>query len=59
MLTVQPTGGWKLELFPESETSFFAKGIDVSLTFEKDAAGKVTQVSITQGGVKRLAKRIE
>ncbi len=59
MLTVQPPGGRKLELFPESETSFFAKGIDVSLTFEKDAAGKVTQVSITQGGVKRLAKRIE
>jgi CubicO group peptidase (beta-lactamase class C family) len=58
-LTAQPPGGGALELFPESETSFFAKQIQLSMTFEKDAAGRVTQVSITQGGVKRLAKRVE
>ena len=58
-LTVQPTGGRKLEVFPESNASFFAKAIDLSLAFEKDPAGKVTHVTITQGGSRRNAKRIE
>ncbi len=59
MLTVQPPGGRKLDVFPESNASFFAKAIELSLTFEKDPAGKVTHLSITQGGSRRIAKRIE
>lgn len=58
-LTAQFSGGNKLELFPESDTAFFAKGIDVTMAFESDAAGKITQVAVTQGGVTRQAKRIE
>ena len=58
-LTALPAGGKKLELFPETETSFFAKGTDLTMTFERDAAGKITHISVTQGGAKWQAKRIE
>ena len=58
-LTAQPPAGPKIELFPETETSFFAKGMDLTMTFERNVAGKVTHVSVTQGGLTRQAKKIE
>jgi CubicO group peptidase (beta-lactamase class C family) len=59
ILTVQLTGGRKVELFPASASAFFAKAVDLMMTFERDASGKVTHVSITQGGRTRRAKRID
>ena len=58
-LMAQATGQGKFELFPQSETVFFARVTELSATFVKDADGKVSQLMITQGGGTRPAKRIE
>lgn len=57
-LMAQATGQPKLTLFAESETTFFPKVVDLSITFMKDAKGKVTDLVLHQG-VDRLAKKIE
>ncbi|MFD1141564.1 serine hydrolase [Larkinella insperata] len=56
-LFLQVTGQPKFELFAESPTRFFLKAVDAQLTFFKDAAGKVTQVVVHQGG-DHVAKRL-
>lgn len=58
-LMTQATGQGKFEIFPESETTFFAKVTELSVTFVKDAGGKVTHFLLTQGGRVQTAKRIE
>ncbi len=55
----QATGQPKLELFPESETRFFATAVSVELTFVKDASGQVTHLILRQGGQDRTAKKIK
>ena len=57
-LMTQATGQNKLEVFAESETKFFLKAVDAQLTFGKDAEGKVTDVTLHQGGQDRKAPRI-
>ena len=54
----QATGQNAFELIAESETRFNGKGAPVSVTFVKDAAGKVNEVILHQGG-DRPAKRIK
>lgn len=49
-LMLQISGQPKTELFAESETAFFLKTVDAQITFEKDAAGKVTRLILHQGG---------
>jgi CubicO group peptidase (beta-lactamase class C family) len=56
---VQVTGQPKVEVFPESETSFFLKAVDATVRFLKDDTGKVTNVAIKQGGRDTKAKRLE
>ena len=58
-LMAQATGQGKFEIFPDSETSFFAKVTELTVAFVKDAGGKVTQLMLTQGGGTRPAKRID
>lgn len=59
-LFTQATGQQKIEIFPESETKFFPKVVDAVITFEKDAAGKVTALVLTQGGMdQRRGRKIE
>jgi hypothetical protein len=58
-LMTQATGQNKLEVFAESETKFFLKVVDAQLTFEKDASGKATHVTLHQGGQDRKAPRID
>jgi CubicO group peptidase (beta-lactamase class C family) len=55
----QITGQPKLEVFPESETVFFLKVVDATITFVKDGKGKVSQIVIHQGGRDTKAKRLE
>ena len=57
-LMVQPTGQSKSEIFPESETTFFPKEIEASLTFVKDEKGNVTQLILHQNG-EHPAKKIK
>ena len=58
-LVTQATGQNKLEVFPESETTFFPKVIDALLTFEKDSSGKVVALVLRQGGRDQRGKKIE
>ncbi len=55
----QLTGQQKLQLFPESEGTFFLKVVDAQLTFDTDAQGKATQVTLHQNGTDMVAKRMD
>jgi CubicO group peptidase (beta-lactamase class C family) len=54
-ITNQP----RFQAFPESETTFFLKVVDATITFVKDDKGKVTHIVIHQGGRDTKAKRLE
>jgi len=49
-LMIHSTSPAKTELFPESETRFFAKDIDAVINFVKSTQGKATQLVLQQGG---------
>jgi CubicO group peptidase (beta-lactamase class C family) len=49
-LMIQSTSAAKIELYPESETRFFAKDIDAVINFVKSTEGKATQLVLQQGG---------
>jgi hypothetical protein len=49
----------KLEVFPESERKFFLKAVDAQLTFDVDAQGAATQVTLHQNGRDTVAKRMD
>ena len=53
-LTNQP----KLEVLPEGPRKFFLKAVDAQLTFDVDAQGEATQVTLHQNGRDQVAKRI-
>ena len=55
----QMTGRPKAQLFPESETSFFVKGADVKVSFQRDETGEVTQLTVRGGGPDIPAKRFQ
>jgi CubicO group peptidase (beta-lactamase class C family) len=57
-LMAQATGQDKFELFATSETDFYLKVVPASVTFVKDAEGKVTELILTQNGRKGTAKKI-
>jgi CubicO group peptidase (beta-lactamase class C family) len=57
-LFVQGTGQPRAEVFPESETNFFAKVVEAQVTFYKDASGKVTRLVLHQNG-DHEAKRLQ
>jgi predicted esterase len=48
-----------IELFPESESDFFIKEANVRLSFQKDAAGKVSGLVGEQNGREFQARRLE
>jgi serine-type D-Ala-D-Ala carboxypeptidase/endopeptidase len=54
----QLTGQGKIEVFPESERKFFLKVVDAQLTFDVDAQGAATQVTLQQNGRDSVAKRM-
>jgi len=58
-LFTQLTGQPKFEVFPEGERKFFLKVVDAQLTFDTDAQGKATQVTLHQNGSDMPAKRID
>jgi CubicO group peptidase (beta-lactamase class C family) len=59
-LFLKPQGQSKEELFPESETTFFPTIKEgVSITFVKDADGKVTGLIFRQGGYEEKAKKAD
>lgn len=58
-LFAQATGQEKLQIFPESETEYFCKGVDAQVTFVQDKDGRVTQLVLHQDGRDQVAKKIE
>ena len=58
-LTAQPTGGPRIEMLPESETRFFARGRDVRVTFIRDGEGRATHLILQEGcGDARVARKV-
>ncbi|HEX4645600.1 MAG TPA: serine hydrolase, partial [Verrucomicrobiae bacterium] len=47
------------EIFPETETNFFMKDLDIQFTFQKSDRGQVTGFVLRQNGVDLPAKKIE
>ena len=58
MLT-QATGQGQLEIFASAEDRFFAKVVDAELVFTRDKEGKVTALTLHQGGREMPAPRVE
>lgn len=57
-LFTQATGQPKFEVFAEAPTEFFLKVVDAQLSFHLDEAGKVSSVTLHQGGRDMPAKKI-
>jgi D-alanyl-D-alanine-carboxypeptidase/D-alanyl-D-alanine-endopeptidase len=53
-LTGQPTH----QVYPRSDTEWYYKVVDATLTFKVDGKGKCTAVELFQNGVRQTAKRI-
>ncbi len=49
-LCCQATGQARLQLYPETATRFFLREVDASITFVKDANGRVTKLILRQNG---------
>ena len=58
-LMIAVTDQPKFEAFPESDSVFFLKVVDATITFVKDSKGKVDHLVIKQGGRDNKAKRLE
>ena len=58
-LSAQLTGQGAFEIFPESPTDFFLKVVDATLTFERDAGGAATAVTLHQNGHDTRGRRLE
>lgn len=60
LLTMSPAFGLeRAELYPESDTKFFATNTNLSVSFVKAASGAVTEMLIQPGGQTLTAKRVK
>ena len=57
-LQMQPTGGAKIKIFPESETEFFLRVVDAQITFVLDYSGEVTELIVHENGADQVVKRL-
>ena len=57
-LFIQATGQSKLEVFPSSEREFFLKAVDAQITFDVNAEGRVTGLTLHQNGANQRARRM-
>ncbi|HET6681210.1 MAG TPA: serine hydrolase [Gemmatimonadaceae bacterium] len=57
-LFAQATGQPEFRLFAASESEFFLKVVEASVTFERDAAGTVTGLVLHQGGAHQRARKL-
>jgi CubicO group peptidase (beta-lactamase class C family) len=55
----QATGQPKVEIFAESRTNFFLKVVDAQIIFDLDAAGRVTGLTLIQGGQKLPGRKVK
>ncbi|EAQ78326.1 serine hydrolase [Blastopirellula marina] len=57
-LLVGLTGQSMLRVYPRSETEWFYKVVDATLTFQVDKSGRGVSVELFQNGVRRTAQRM-
>ncbi|MGE5437212.1 MAG: serine hydrolase [Syntrophothermus sp.] len=57
-LYVQATGQPRTEIFPESETKFYAKVVNAQFVFQKDDKGNVTGLTLFQNGQELFSKKL-
>ncbi len=57
-LSAQLTGQDKARIYPSSERKFFLKVVDAQFTFEVDADGKATALTLHQSGMNQKARRL-
>jgi hypothetical protein len=53
------TGQQDVEIFPESDSKFFATVVAAQISFDTDASGKATDLVLHQAGMERAAPRID
>jgi hypothetical protein len=53
------TGQQDVEVFPESDSKFFATVVAAQISFDTDASGKATDLVLHQAGMERAAPRID
>jgi CubicO group peptidase (beta-lactamase class C family) len=58
-LFAQTTGQEKLEIFPESNRTFFFTAVDAVLTFDAKNQDEAAQLILHQDGVDRLGRRVQ
>jgi len=56
---VQATGQGRIEVFPESETRFFATVVEAAVSFGRGEDGKISHLVLHQGGMDQKAEWIE
>jgi len=57
LLLLRATGQPPIELYPESETKFFAMVVNSEVTFKKTKMGKVEELILHQDGTQTSARR--
>jgi len=58
-MMTQATGQERIEIFPESQTKFFTKVMEASITFVADDQGRATSIILHQNGAYHEAKRVK
>jgi CubicO group peptidase (beta-lactamase class C family) len=58
-MITQATGQGRIEIFPESQTKFFTKVMEASITFVVDDQGRATSIILHQNGADHEAKRVK
>jgi len=57
-LYLKPTGRPAVRIWPETETDFFVKEVDVQITFTKDSSGAIIGLVVHQNGESRAARKL-
>ena len=58
-MMAQLGGQTKFVLLPETETQFFSRDVNLTITFNKDSKGEVTGFNLRQGGSDNPAQKIK
>ncbi|QDT70581.1 Beta-lactamase [Planctomycetes bacterium MalM25] len=58
-LMAQLTGQPAVRVYPRSETEWFYKVVEATLTFQADGKGRGTAVELFQNGIRQTAKRVD
>jgi len=58
-MMVSLTGQPAARVYPRSETEWFYKIVEASITFQLDDQGKCKSLELLQNGVRQIAPRVE